>query len=176
MLPSGNVIIRERHVKGVLPGDECFRAEVPRAANGIRVVEAAEVFPPCGIPRAFVVGYRIAFRGFFPHPEDRGGNVETPGIGAGALPGRPGKDAGSGPLSSLCSNRRFDDDPGQGVPLRWGDDDGAFGPSGTVRQGAGGAPACLDVRPGGFCGNQNRQREQACGQEGAPEEPFRNAC
>lgn len=172
MFPFGNVIIRERHVKGVLPGDECFRTEVHRAANGIRVVEAAEVFPPCGIPRTFMVGYRIALRGFFPHPEDRGSNVEPPGIGAGALPGRPGKDAGRRPLSSLCCRGRLDDDPGQGVPLRWGDDGGPFGPSGAVRQGACGAPPCLDVRPGDPCGDQNQQREQACGREGAPGGPL----
>src|SRR5262249_11897491 len=74
-----DIVIWQRAVEGILPGDEGCWNVIPARAR-LRVVCAAVIRCPIKIPRTLVVRYRIVSACLFPYPEHRRDNIHFPWI------------------------------------------------------------------------------------------------
>ena len=77
----GNITIRKRAIKGILAGGEpTWGVGLGIAVPGVRIIVAAIIPGPVGIPGASVIRDGIPGRRALPDPKNRGHDVSMPGI------------------------------------------------------------------------------------------------
>src|SRR5207247_3446303 len=78
-LAMGDMVVRERTVKGVLLRNKGYWNVIP-PRTGVWVIVPPVIRRPIEVPRAPVVGNRIIASGLFSDPKHRGNNVHLPRV------------------------------------------------------------------------------------------------